>query len=681
MSLLPLRRATDAAPPARERALRLVTPDRPEAAATAAAAAPARPALGALLVESGALSPGNLLKALAMQSREDARLGEILLAHRMIRPEALMAGLSRQWRARVIDPALEPPDPRLVDIYRPETCLRHALLPWRRCGAATIVVTARPHLFERHQPELTRLFGPVVMALAQERQVYDAVQEIRAGALTRRAETLVGEAMSCREFISPRRQRLLLALGALALLVAFAFPQATVAALTAWTVLTLVLLLALKGIAAGLAATGMWRARRERRRRHAAAAALVAGHVSPGVALQGFRSCRTRPAIARLPVVSVMVPIYREEEIASRLLRRLSRLSYPKELLDVCLVMETEDDTTRRTLAHTPLPPWIRVVTVPRGAVRTKPRALNYALDFCRGSIIGVWDAEDAPEPDQLHKVVRRFHERGPRTACLQGALDFYNARTNWLSRCFAIEYASWFRIVLPGFARLGLPIPLGGTTLFFRREALEGIGGWDAHNVTEDADIGMRLARLGYRTELIESTTFEEANCRALPWIKQRSRWLKGYAITWAVHMRSPLRLWRELGPWRFFGFQLLFLGSLSQFALAPLLWSFWLALLGFWHPVTALLAPWAAWALAFTFVLSEVVTIAIGLLGCQKAGHLSLRKWVPTLHLYYPLGALASYKALFEIATRPFYWDKTRHGLHDSHEDLEHRPLTTLT
>ncbi|MEZ5913011.1 MAG: glycosyltransferase [Paracoccaceae bacterium] len=298
----------------------------------------------------------------------------------------------------------------------------------------------------------------------------------------------------------------------------------------------------------------------------------------------------TGTVVARLPVVSLIVPLFHERDIAARLVRRLERLDYPREFLDIVLVVEAEDDSTRRALAGAQLPGWMRVLTAPPGSLKTKPRAMNVALDFCRGSIIGIYDAEDAPAPDQIARVVQRFHERDERVACLQGVLDFYNPRTNWLSRCFTMEYAAWFRVVLPGLERLGLAFPLGGTTLFFRREALEALGGWDAHNVTEDADLGIRLARHGYRAEFLDSVTEEEANCRAMPWIRQRSRWLKGYMMTWAVHSRRPLRLWRELGTWKFLGFQVMFLGTISQYLLAPVLWSLWLWPLGYGGALSAL-------------------------------------------------------------------------------------------
>jgi len=316
------------------------------------------------------------------------------------------------------------------------------------------------------------------------------------------------------------------------------------------------------------------------------------------------------------------------------------------------------------------------VVVVPQGRIKTKPRALNHALDQCRGSIIGVYDAEDAPAADQIRKVVARFYQRGPEVACLQGILDYYNPSTNWLSRCFTIEYATWFRLVLPGIARLGFAIPLGGTTLFFRRAALEALGAWDAHNVTEDADLGIRLARHGYRTELIDTVTLEEANCRPLPWVKQRSRWLKGYMITWAVHMRDPVLLWRQLGWRQFAGFQMLFLCTLTQTLLIPFLMSFWAVPLGLPHPLAAALPSSGLLAMMLIFVMTEVLSISLGVIALRRTDHKLSPLWAATLHFYFPLGALASYKAVWEVVTRPFYWDKTSHGVFDATAALGNDP-----
>ncbi|WP_317616312.1 glycosyltransferase family 2 protein [Paracoccus mutanolyticus] len=317
----------------------------------------------------------------------------------------------------------------------------------------------------------------------------------------------------------------------------------------------------------------------------------------------------------------------------------------------------------------------MRVVRVPDGPIRTKPRALNYALNFCRGSIIGVWDAEDRPEPDQLHKVARGFHFAAPDVACLQGVLDYYNPRTNWLSRAFTMEYAAWFRGTLAGAAALDLVVPLGGTTLFFRRDLLERVGAWDAWNVTEDCDLGVRLTRRGYRTQMLDTVTHEEACCRLVPWIKQRSRWLKGFVMTWGVHMRDPVGLWRDLGTGRFVALQVQLAASVSQYLLAPVLWSLWLLSLGLPHPVRGLLEGRLggnAIALLFSlFLLAEFLNMAIAAWAVRGRTHRHLLPWVATLHLYFPLGCLAAWKAIYEVVAKPFYWDKTQHGIFDAAEE----------
>lgn len=609
--------------------------DRPIAAPRPLGQPQTRRPLGEVLLERRLVTPTTLARALALQARQDARLGDILLARGWVSEPDLMEALSIQWGARRVALTGSPPDSRLLDRLGVDLCLAECLLPWRTLGGVTIVVTARPEQFARLHARLTDRLGPVVMALASERDILDCLTRARRTSLVRRAEERVAPAESCRTLDGRRAGRAAWAgLGLLAALTVLSPP-------TAFAVLFAIALLSLT-------------------------AQTVLKLLAAMSALWTQAAPQTRPpTIARLPVVSVMVPLFHETDSAARLVRRLDRIDYPRELLDIVLVMEEDDQQTAATLARLTLPRWMRTVTVPTGPIRTKPRALNYALDFCRGSIIGVYDAEDAPDPDQIRAIVRRFHETGPEVACLQGILDFYNPAHNWMTRCFTIEYATWFRMMLPGIARLGLVVPLGGTTLFFRRAALEELGGWDAHNVTEDADLGLRLARHGYRTEMVATVTEEEPNSRLIPWVRQRSRWLKGYAMTWATHMRDPVALWRDLGPRRFWGVQVMFLGSLVQLILAPILWSCWALSLGYAHPLTGLMSPAAIMALNGLFAVSEVVTIAIGLWACRGAKHRWLLGWVPTLHFYFPLAAFASYKALWEAVRQPFYWDKTSHGI----------------
>jgi glycosyltransferase XagB len=547
----------------------------------------------------------------------------------------LYGPLGRRDHLPPVDPARLSPDPRLIDTIGAQRCLNEGVLPIRLLGHTLIVAVADPATVLR-LPGLTGHKGTFLPHLAPQSLIQAKLLALRGGTLGQAAETCVPLAESCRNWSFVRYFPLIaVVLAVLASLVVLA-PQATMIALVIWGFVSMLASMVLK------------------------IAALTA-------AMRAARPEGPPVIVARLPVVSVIVALYREADIAGRLVQRLSRLDYPQHLLDVILAVEEDDALTRRALDAVDLPVWMRVVVVPRGPLKTKPRALNHALAFCRGSIIGVYDAEDAPAPDQISRVVQRFHQCGADVACLQGVLDFYNPRSNWLSRCFTIEYAAWFRVMLPGLARLGLVLPLGGTTLFFRRAALTALGAWDAHNVTEDADLGVRLARHGYRTELIDTVTGEEANCRFLPWVRQRSRWIKGYMITYGVHMRDPGLLLRQLGWRRFAGFQVLFLGSISQALLVPVMWSLWVISLGLDHPARAIMPGSVFVPLIAVFLLAEATTILTGLCGmARRRGGISLW-WVPTLYFYYPLAALASYKALYEVVLRPYYWDKTSHGHFD--------------
>ena len=587
------------------------------------------------------LTPTGVEAARALAKRDvvnrDADNLDAALRHRLGLPASTFSKIEAgRLGTSIVDPKTHPADPRLIAKFGAHLCLKHQVLPWRSVAGRVTVLAATPAYFLRVRDALTVIFGPVHLAIVTPEDLDAALSKMCYKTLMTNAEMRTEPHESCRDWNAGKAFRW----GSATLLCIIAsmilWPGISFFVLCAWAVFILTLNTILKVVTATL---------------H-----LMSKPSSPVPA---------NPEVAHLPIVTILVPLFRERDVAGALVQRLSKLDYPTDRLDVCLVLEADDATTQEALANAQLPFWMRAIRVPLGSLQTKPRALNYALSFAKGSIIGVYDAEDAPAPDQIHKVVTRFAQTGPEVACLQGRLDFYNAHSNWLARCFTVEYATWFGIMLPGLQRLGLAIPLGGTTLFFRRETLEELGGWDAHNVTEDADLGIRLARHGYHTEIIDSVTQEEANARAWPWVKQRSRWLKGYAITYGVHMRNPLKLWRDLGAWRFFGVQLLFAGTITQFLLAPLLWSFWLMLLGVSHPLDGVLSQPAALTFASIFLFSEIVGITVSAIAVTSVGKRDLIKWTPTLHFYFPIAALAAYKGIIELATKPFYWDKTVRGV----------------
>jgi cellulose synthase/poly-beta-1,6-N-acetylglucosamine synthase-like glycosyltransferase len=393
-------------------------------------------------------------------------------------------------------------------------------------------------------------------------------------------------------------------------------------------------------------------------------------------ALRCSRGEKRRPNRARplapplspdpLPVYSVLVPLYREERTVEQLIAMIGRLDYPPERLDVLLVTEADDKRTATALAAVRLPQHFRVVVVPPGQPRTKPRALNFALQYARGDYVVIYDAEDAPEADQLRRALALLRS-DPRIGCVQARLNVYNRNESFFTRQFTIEYTAHFDAILPALARLDLPLPLGGTSNHFPRAVLSSVGAWDPYNVTEDADLGLRLARMGYRIRLLDSTTWEEAPARFPVWLRQRTRWLKGWMQTWIVHMRHPARLLRELGLRRFAGLQVL----LAAMVLAGLLHPVFLALFAFdlftgaWGDRPAASpAERAVWWLAMgNLTLGYGSAVLLGAVAAGRRGWRALSRQVVFMPLYWLAMSIAAWRALWQLAIDPYTWEKTQH------------------
>ncbi|HWB45827.1 MAG TPA: glycosyltransferase [Hyphomicrobiaceae bacterium] len=368
-----------------------------------------------------------------------------------------------------------------------------------------------------------------------------------------------------------------------------------------------------------------------------------------------------------LPRYSVLVPLLREAAVLPALVAALRRLDYPPARLEILLLLEAGDVETQAALLALDLPGNMRTVMVPDHAPRTKPKALNYALQFARGDFVVVYDAEDRPQPDQLRRAAAAFHDAPADLGCLQAQLNIYNPRQSWFTRQFTIEYSALFDAILPALVRLGLPVPLGGTSNHFRREALAATGGWDPFNVTEDADLGIRLARRGYRTAVLQSTTWEEAPCTFLPWLKQRTRWLKGWMQTYLVHTRQPVRLARELGLGGALGFHALMGGLILSALLHPLFY----VLLAY-HALSGQLLARAdstigalCWLLACTnLAAGYLVSILVGIVSVRRRGRRGLARSALLMPVAWLLISLAAYRALIQLVRDPFGWEKTEHG-----------------
>lgn len=378
-----------------------------------------------------------------------------------------------------------------------------------------------------------------------------------------------------------------------------------------------------------------------------------------------------------LPYYSVLVALYKEAGQVEPLVRCLARIDWPVEKLEIKLVCEADDAPTinavRRLLANRNLP-HIALVIVPVSLPRTKPKALNYALPLCKGRCLVVYDAEDRPERDQLRDAWRNFQTGGENLVCLQAPLIVHNHRQSWLSAMFTIEYCALFDGLLPALAKLRLPLPLGGTSNHFKRSALEKAGGWDPYNVTEDADLGMRLARLGYRTATIKTPTYEEAPTRFAVWRNQRTRWFKGWMQTWLVHMRHPIQMAKDLGLSGTLAFHFLITGMILSALVHPLL---------IYFLARAVLTSWQQGFSGVTghpLFWFDVVTVTTGYLAFAALawrtlpirGLKRLRSLLIGLPLYWMLLSIAAWRALLHLIIRPHHWEKTPHGVSNPRENV---------
>lgn len=371
-----------------------------------------------------------------------------------------------------------------------------------------------------------------------------------------------------------------------------------------------------------------------------------------------------------LPSYTVFCPLYKEWQVLPQFVEAMQELDYPKNKLQVMLQLEEDDTETVERARSMSLPKYFEIVVVPNTKPKTKPKAMNYGLQFATGDIVTIYDAEDRPEASQLKKVVVAFRKLPENVVCVQGKLNFYNPDQNMLTRMFTAEYSLWFDLILPGLQSIGAPIPLGGTSNNFKRSVLHELYGWDAYNVTEDCDLGMRLSKAGYRTAIVDSTTLEEANSNVYNWYRQRSRWIKGYMQTYLVHMRSPRQSIREFGLRNFLLLQLTVGGKVLSMFINPFLWLVTICYFASRSVVAPIIEPFFPPVVLYVSVVSLIFGnffyIYAYLIGLAKRKEFRLMKFVMLVPLYWLGMSVAAWKALYELFVKPHYWQKTVHGLH---------------
>lgn len=612
---------------------------------------PSDRALGDLLVGRRILTLPQLDEATAVAEAWNVRLGDAILSRNWIEPAAYYQGIAYYYELPFVDLVRDAPDPSLLHAADADTYARRLTMPWARRDDRIVIATAEPGaetvLFARE-----RWGAAIEFVVASKFDIVWAVQTAFADVLSHRAVFELAEQdpeMSAQRVFTPAQ----VAIGygfVTALLAGLAFaPIATLIALNVVMSLFYFGNFTFKGLL---------------------------------VLVGGGRSTDSDDAVAiaarqlrdeDLPVFTVLVPMFREQEMLPVLAQALRNLDYPLGKLDIKIVLEAGDHETIEVARTLGLEGVFEVIRVPPSLPQTKPKACNFALRFARGEYLVVYDAEDRPEPDQLRKVVATFRMSPPDVACLQCRLNYYNASENWLTRMFTLDYSLWFDQLLPGLERLNVPIPLGGTSNHFKIDVLRKLHAWDPFNVTEDADLGIRLTQKGYRVAVVDSTTYEEASCDVGNWIRQRSRWIKGYMQTFLVHVRRPMHLVRTTGLLGLLGFVFFIGGTALSGLLNPVFWLLYVVwLIAFTTGFDPVFPQILLFLSLFNLLAGNGAFTYLSMLAPIRRGWLDLIPYSLTVFGYWILISIAAYKALWQLIRNPFYWEKTRHGV-SKHESQD--------
>ncbi|GIW11696.1 MAG: hypothetical protein KatS3mg061_2753 [Dehalococcoidia bacterium] len=601
--------------------------------------------LGTYLLEAGLITQTELARALDYQQRTGTRLGQALITLGILRPDQLTEFLAMQHGLIAVDLTTMPPPPQIVRLLPEELERRHGLVPIAVQNGIITIAMVDP-LDEAAVEEVRRITGrQVERVLTTEGEITAILQDVyRAEYLRQSAMDLVIRSPedSAIRILSRGQKLFLLAFVVVSVVLLFLVP--------------IPYLIVLNGLAT------LFYVAFSTYRFYLIFKALGYSLEVP-VTPEEVAALDER----ELPVYTILIPLYREAAVAPRLVAAIDRLDYPKAKLDVKLLIEEDDTETLEGLLAANLPAHFKILIVPHGLPKGKPKACNYGLIQAQGEYVVIYDAEDIPDPDQLKKVILVFKKSDPKLACVQCKLNYYNRRQNLLTKWFTTEYSMWFDLFLPGLDASNAPIPLGGTSNHFRTQQLKAIGAWDPWNVTEDADIGIRLYKQGLTTAIVDSTTYEEANSELWNWIRQRSRWVKGYIQTWLVHMRNPFRLMRELGPMAFLSFNFVVGGTFFAFLMNPVYWLltmlWFLTRAGFIEQIFPGIIFYLG---AFALYIGNFAFAYISVAGCVRRKYYDMVKYAVISPLYWALMSIGAWKGFLQLFYKPFYWEKTVHGLY---------------
>jgi len=599
--------------------------------------------IGEILLRLGKVTPGQLNQALTLAKAWGTPVGRVLQSQGYVRSLDFHQALARQLGKRFVDLTHDPPQQHLLNVDDLEEYQRLLVMPWREEDGKVWLVTSRQGV-DVDEFGARRWGDRFEVAITSKFDILWGLQKYFGAWMSRVALTSLADAApqySARMVVTPQ-QSLWMGL--------------TVTLLCACALLDLTRTLIFVNIFVALFYLLNFSLR-----------AVLSWYGSSRVAEYKITAAEVRSLRDdELPVYTVLVPMYKEPEVLPIITSALKKLNYPRSKLDIKLLLEEGDTETIEAAKSLRLESIFEIVRIPPSQPQTKPKACNYGLHFAQGEIVTIFDAEDKPEPDQLKKAVLAFRKAPPTVACVQARLNYYNRDENWLTRMFTLEYSTWFDLLLPGLEALKIPLPLGGTSNHFRTDLLRRLRAWDPYNVTEDADLGVRLTQEGLTCQVVNATTFEEANTQVGNWLRQRSRWIKGYLQTYLVHMRRPAHLYRTLGHVGFWGFQFFVGGTIFCVLLNPLLWLLFAGwAVGIVGGLDVYYPPWVVSFSLFNLLFGNASMIYFFMLGAYKRGYYSLLHYAFTAPAYWALMSVAAYMGLWQLIRNPHYWEKTQHGL----------------
>lgn len=597
--------------------------------------------LGQFLLQQGLITQEALQSALKLQHRTGDRIGHILAAEGHISPFQLHKAIAAYDGLPFINLRETLADPQFLNADQIDDYLSLLAIPLRKEAGRIVIATSNPTDDVRNWA--AQHFSAYTLAIASPLDIHWHINRHFADVLNAHSREHLwrnSPEQSARSVFSRSQKRQLTVLLMLGALATALFP-ATVAiacliVVQVFYFFTIVLKCQLFALGNG----------------HRPETQFISDQVD-----------------SALPLYTLLIPLHDEAASVPRLIAALDALDYPKSRLDIKLIVESNDHSTIDAIKAARPHGGYEIVYVPYSLPQTKPKACNYALRFARGKYVTIYDAEDQPDPLQLKKAVHRFANLPGNVACLQARLNYYNRNQSLLSRLFAIEYAMWFDYMLPGLRAMGIPIPLGGTSNHLRLDLLKELGEWDPYNVTEDADLGVRIALRHYETELLDSLTLEEAPTRLRPWIYQRTRWIRGYMQTWLVHMRNPQQLAKQLNSQAFWGFQFFIGGPCLVFLSAPILWivsGLWFA--GVFTADMPKFSPWISGLAIGNLVFGLAVHLVFAGVILRRYRWGGMGKAVCAFPFYWLLHSVASVRALWKLLTDPHRWEKTPHGASDA-------------